>query len=146
MPLSLGTLVLGGLDYRFGWSRSFLNGVPLWLILFSQALLCCSWFLIFQVFRANTFASTVIQVETGQKVISTGPYRIVRHPMYSAIVVMVIATPFALGSYVALLPAVVLLPLLVFRLINEERVLRQELTGYTEYCSRARFRLIPNVW
>jgi protein-S-isoprenylcysteine O-methyltransferase Ste14 len=145
-PLSLGTLVLGGLDYRFGWSTSFLNGMPLWLMLFSQALLCYSWCLILQVFRVNTFAATVVQVEAGQKVISTGPYGIVRHPMYSAILVMVIATPFALGSYVALAPSVVLIPVLVFRLLDEERVLRQELTGYPEYCLRTRFRLIPNVW
>lgn len=146
MPLWICTLCLPGLDFRFGWSLAFLGGVPLWVTLLSQALLLFSWLLIFQVFRFNTFASTVVQVEAGQKVISSGPYRIVRHPMYSAIVVMLVATPLALGSYFALATAIVLIPVLVIRLLNEERVLRQELTGYTEYCLHTRFRLIPNVW
>ena len=146
MPLWVCTICLSGLDYRFGWSLAFLGGVPLWVTLLSQALLLFSWLLIIEVFRFNTFASTVVQVEAGQKVISTGPYRIVRHPMYSAIVVMVIATPLALGSYVALAPDVLLIPVLVFRLLNEERVLRQELRGYAEYCLQTRFRLIPNLW
>lgn len=146
VALSICTLSLAGLDYRFGWSMAFLHGVPVWLTLFSQVLLFCSWLLMFQVFRFNTFASAVVQVEAEQKVISSGPYRIVRHPMYSAIGVMVVATPLALGSYVALAPAVVLIPVLVFRLLNEERVLRQELRGYSEYCLQTRFRLIPNVW
>jgi len=146
MPLWICTICLSGLDYRFGWSLAFLGGVPLWVTLTSQALLLFSWLLIFEVFRFNTFASTVIQVEAEQKVVSSGPYRIVRHPMYSAIVVMIIAAPLSLASYVALAPDVVLIPVLVFRLLNEERVLRQELRGYAEYCLHTRFRLIPNVW
>jgi protein-S-isoprenylcysteine O-methyltransferase Ste14 len=95
--------------------------------------------------KTNSFASSVIQVEAGQRVISTGPYRLVRHPMYSAISLLSLATPLALGSYLALPLFVLLIPLLVFRLLNEEKLLRQNLPGYTDYCSRTRFRLVPFV-
>jgi protein-S-isoprenylcysteine O-methyltransferase Ste14 len=146
VPLWVSTLVLPGLDYRFGWSQALLGGVPVWLTAVSLAIAVCSWLLVFQVLRINSFASAVVQVEAGQKVISDGPYRIVRHPMYSGFALMVLATPFALGSYVALLPAVLLIPVLVFRLLNEERVLRRELPGYAEYCAHTRFRLVPSVF
>ena len=97
-------------------------------------------------FRHNTFAASVITVEPGQRVISDGPYRMVRHPMYSAIALIVLSVPLALGSYFALPLAVPLIALLVFRLVNEERVLLAELPGYPEYCQRTRFRLIPFAW
>lgn len=144
MPLWLGLFLLPGFDHRFGWSRTFLGGVPPWLSVLAQGLILGSWLLIFQVFRHNTFAAAVIQVETGQKVVSDGPYRIVRHPMYSAIVLIVLSVPLALGSYFALPLAVI--ALLVFRLLNEERVLLAELSGYPEYCQCTRFRLIPFAW
>ncbi|HLK64197.1 MAG TPA: isoprenylcysteine carboxylmethyltransferase family protein [Bryobacteraceae bacterium] len=146
MPLWFLTFVVPGLDYRFGWSAAYLGGVPVWLTLLSQVILVSSWVLIFQVLKFNSFAATVVQVEAGQKVISTGPYRIVRHPMYSAIVVTAVATPLALGSYFAFAPALLMIPAFVLRLLNEERVLRQELTGYAEYCLQTRFRLVPNIW
>jgi len=146
MPLWLSLLLLPVFDHRFGWSRTFLGGVPPWLSILAQLLLLVAWFLIFQVFRHNTFAASVIAVEPGQKVISDGPYRIVRHPMYSAIVLIVLSVPLALGSYFALPLAVPLIALLIFRLVNEERVLLAELPGYPEYCQRTRFRLIPFAW
>jgi protein-S-isoprenylcysteine O-methyltransferase Ste14 len=146
MPLWLSLFLLPGFDHRFGWSRTFLGGVPPWLSVLAQVLILGSWLLIFQVFRYNTFAASVIEVELGQKVISDGPYRIVRHPMYSAIVLFVLSAPLALGSYFALPLAVPLIALLVFRLLNEERVLLAELSGYPEYCQRTRFRLIPFAW
>jgi protein-S-isoprenylcysteine O-methyltransferase Ste14 len=146
IPLWLGTLAVPGLDYRFGWSDRSLGAVPLWLTLLAQALVLGGYWVMFQVLKFNTFASSVIQVEAGQKVISDGPYRIVRHPMYSAILLMVLFTPFALGSYVALPLAVLLIPVLVYRLVNEEKMLRQELAGYAEYCRRTRFRLVPFVY
>lgn len=98
----VGLFLLPGFDHRFGWSRTFLGGVPPWLSVLALGLILGSWLLIFQVFRHNTFAAAVIQVETGQKVVSDGPYRIVRHPMYSAIVLIVLSVPLALGSYFAL--------------------------------------------
>ena len=96
--------------------------------------------------KVNRFASRTIQVEPGQKVISTGPYGIVGHPMYSGVWVMLLFTPLALGSYFALPAFAPLVPLIVLRLLNEEKVLRQELAGYPEYCLHTRFPLIPFLW
>ena len=145
-PLWSCGLILTGFDYRFGWSGAFFGRVPpLWLIVMAQALVMAAYWLVFQVMKANSFASSVIQVDAGQTVISTGPYRLVRHPMYSAISLMLLATPLALGSYVAVPLFVMLIPLLVFRLLNEEKLLRQNLPGYAEYCSQTRFRLVPFV-
>jgi len=138
-------LILSGFNYRFGWSEKALGRMPLWLIVLGQALVLAAYWLVFQVMKTNSFASSVIRVEAGQKVISTGPYRLVRHPMYSAIVVLLLATPLALGSYAAVPLFVTLVPLLVFRLLHEEKLLRQNLPGYAEYCLRTRFRLVPFV-
>ena len=144
-PLWNCGLILTGFDYRFGWSERALGRMPLWLIVLGQALVLAAYWLVFQVMKTNSFASSVIQVESGQRVISTGPYRLVRHPMYSAISLMLLATPLALGSYVVVPLFVMLIPLLVFRLLNEEKLLRQNLPGYAEYCLRTRFRLVPFV-
>jgi protein-S-isoprenylcysteine O-methyltransferase Ste14 len=146
VPLWIAALSLPGLDYRFGWSRAFGGEVPLWLTLLSQGLVLCGFFLIFQVLRVNTFASSVIQVEAGQRVISDGPYRLVRHPMYSGILLLVLFAPLALGSYIALPVFALLIPLLVFRLIHEEKTLLRELPGYSAYCEVTRYRLVPFVY
>jgi protein-S-isoprenylcysteine O-methyltransferase Ste14 len=146
VPLWICTLALPGLDYRFGWSVAFLGGVTVWLTVVSDVIILSAWLLVFHVLRFNSFASAIVQVETSQRVIADGPYRVVRHPMYTGFAVLILATPFALGSYVAVVPALLLIPLLVFRLLDEERLLRQELAGYAEYCARTRFRLIPSVF
>ena len=145
-PFFLVALLLPGLDYRFGWSRTLLGGVPLWLELLSQALLLGALLFVVWVLKVNSFAASTIQVESGQKVISTGPYAIVRHPMYLGAVVMMLCTPLALGSYVALPVFVLTIPFYIFRLLNEEKVLRQELPGYSEYCLHTRYHLIPFLW
>jgi protein-S-isoprenylcysteine O-methyltransferase Ste14 len=95
------------------------------------------------VLKENSFVSSIVRVEKEQKVISSGPYRLVRHPMYSAILMLVLFTPTALGSYLALLVFALLVPLLIFRLINEETILRNELDGYSGYCLQTRFRMVP---
>ena len=133
--------LLPGLDHRFGWSHP-----ALWLTVLSQVVVFGSYMLTILVMKANRFASRTIQVEPGQTVISTGPYRIIRHPMYLGISVMVAFAPLALGSYFALPAFLLVIPLIVLRLLNEEKVLRQELPGYSEYCLRTRFRLVPFVW
>jgi len=102
--------------------------------------------MIFWTWKSNRFAGATIRVEAGQRVISTGPYGIVRHPMYLGVDIWLLFTPLALGSYFALPVFALLIPLIVVRLLNEEKVLRQELPGYSEYCLRIRFRLVPFLW
>ena len=133
--------LLPGLDHRFGWSH-----LPLWLTILSQAFVLGSFLTIFWVLKSNSFAGATIRVETGQKVISNGPYRVIRHPMYLGACVMFLFAPLALGSYFALPVFALFIPIIIFRLLNEEEVLRQELPGYAEYCLHTRFRLLPYLW
>lgn len=140
------SFLLAGYDYRFGWSRAFPGPVPLWLTLLSLALMLGCHLFIFRVLEVNRFASRIIQVETGQTLATTGPYRFVRHPMYSASIVNWLAASMALGSYVALPAFSLIIPLIVFRLLNEEKILSRELPGYSEYGERTRYRLIPFIW
>ena len=133
--------LLPGIDHRFGWSR-----LPLYLMLASQVVVFCGYLLTLWVVKVNRFAARTIQVEPGQKVVSTGPYGIIRHPMYLGVCATLLFTPLALGSYFALPAFVLLIPLVVLRLLNEEKVLRQELPGYSEYCLNTRFRLVPFLW
>lgn len=144
-PLTVVGVVIPGLDYRFGWSRD-LGGVPLWLALLSQALVLGGVVLVFWAMKVNSFASKTIQVEPEQTVISTGPYGIVRHPFYLGCVMISLFTPLALGSYIALPVWALGIVFFVLRLVSEERLLRQELPGYSGYCLRTRFRLVPYVW
>ena len=133
--------LLPGLDHRFGWSHP-----ALWVIVLAQALVFGSWATAFWVMSVNRFAGRTIQVDPEQRVISTGPYRIVRHPMYLGICVMLLFTPLALGSYFAVPAFALIIPLIVLRLLNEEKVLRQELPGYSDYCLHTHFRMVPLVW
>jgi protein-S-isoprenylcysteine O-methyltransferase Ste14 len=142
----LSSFLLPGLDYRLGWSRQYLGPVPPWLTLLSLALILGSYLFIIWVFQANRFAASIIRVEAGQAVISTGPYRMVRHPMYFGVLVLWLFVPLALGSYFASPAFALVIPVLVFRLLNEEKVLRRDLPGYDEYCRHTPFRLIPFLW
>jgi protein-S-isoprenylcysteine O-methyltransferase Ste14 len=96
--------------------------------------------------KTNSFAASTIQVEAEQKVVDGGPYALVRHPMYTGMAVTTLAAALALGSYVALPVVALMVPLLIDRLIHEERTLRRDLPGYGEYCERTRFRLVPWMW
>lgn len=133
--------VIPGLDFRFHWST-----VPVWLVIAANAIVFLGYIFIILVFKENSYASTVIQVEKEQRVITTGPYAIVRHPMYLGLVLMILFTPLALGSYWAIIPALLCIPMNVFRIIGEEEVLLRDLTGYKDYCLKTRYRLIPLVW
>jgi protein-S-isoprenylcysteine O-methyltransferase Ste14 len=133
--------LIPGLDQRFGWSD-----VPVAVVLAANALVILGYAFVFLVFRENTFASRIVEVEQSQNVISTGPYAIIRHPMYLGISIMFLATPLALGSYWAL-PIFLIFPLvLAYRIMNEEEVLLRDLPGYQEYTRKVRYRLIPSVW
>jgi protein-S-isoprenylcysteine O-methyltransferase Ste14 len=140
-PIVFVNLLVPGLDYRFGWSR-----VPLWLTTFSEAVVLAGYVITFWVMKENSFASRTIQVVEGQRVITTGPYRLVRHPMYFGAVLMLLFVPMALGSWWALPWFVLVGVLIVLRLLNEEKVLSRDLPGYSEYCLQTRYRLIPMVW
>ena len=138
--------LIPGLDFRFGWSYRRTGPVPLWLEVASLAIVLASYLMTIWVMDVNRYAARTIRVETGQKVVSTGPYKWVRHPMYFGVLLMMLFTPLALGSYVALPIFALVLPALVFRLVNEEKVLRRDLPGYEEYCGGTRYRLIPYLW
>ncbi len=145
-PLFFLIFLLPSLDYRFGWSRMHFHPVPLWLMVLAQILFLCGFAIVFWTMNVNSYASRTIQVEPGQKVISSGPYRLVRHPLYSGSIVMWVSTPLVLGSFVAVPLFALLVPFYVLRLLNEEKILHQELPGYSEYCQKTRFRLLPFVW
>ncbi len=141
MASILGALVVAGLDRRFGWSQ-----VPLAVGLPALALVLLGYGSFFWVLRENSYASRVIEVTEDQRVISTGPYAWVRHPMYVAGLVMYMATPVALGSWWGLIPAVLLVPAMILRIVDEEAQLREQLVGYPEYCEKVRYRLLPGLW
>jgi protein-S-isoprenylcysteine O-methyltransferase Ste14 len=138
--------LIPGLDFRFGWTRRWFGGVPLWLEIAALVIMLGAYLEIIRVFDVNRFAARTIQVEPEQKVVSTGPYRWVRHPMYLASLIMFLSVPLALGSFVALPLFALSLPLYVLRLLNEEQFLRKELPGYSDYCRATPYRLVPHVW
>jgi protein-S-isoprenylcysteine O-methyltransferase Ste14 len=133
--------VLPGLDRRFGWSH-----VPVAVVIVADVLVLLSYGLFVLVLRENSYASRVVEVQEGQHVVTTGPYAIVRHPMYLGVFAMFLFSPVALGSWWALIPALPLLAVLVARIRNEEHLLETELDGYQEYTHATRYRLIPGVW
>lgn len=134
-------LVVPGLDHRFGWSH-----VPNSVAILGDLLLLAGWAGILTVFRINSYAAATIQVAAGQAVISTGPYAIVRHPMYATALLMLLGIPLALASWWGVAVMLGLLPALAWRLIDEERVLLRDLVGYAEYRAQVRSRLIPHIW
>ena len=133
--------LLPGLDRRFGWSE-----IPTAIVLAADVLVMTSYIFVVYVFKHNRYASRVIEVQKNQTVISTGPYSIVRHPMYSGMFIMFFSTPIALGSYWAVIPFALMPLTFFFRILNEEKVLSEQLPGYKEYCEKVRYRLIPYVW
>lgn len=137
----LSIFLVSGLDRRFGWSEP-----PAWLSIVGANLIALGFFLVFLVFRENTYTSSTIEVAEGQRVISTGPYSVVRHPMYAGLSPLVCGAPLALASYWGLAPAVCVLIVVIARLLDEERFLEKHLAGYPEYRAKVRARLLPFVW
>ncbi len=140
LPLILAFL-LPGFDVRLGWSN-----LPSWLVLLSDTIVLLGYGLVFLVFRENSFASRIVEVMDGQKVVTSGPYALVRHPMYLGSIIMYLFSPLALGSAWAVLPALFLIPVLVIRINGEEKLLTSDLPGYAEYTQKVRYRLFPGVW
>jgi len=134
-------LVFAALDWRFQWSS-----VPLWVSIAGDLLIFLSYGFFLWVFRENSYGASTIQVTEGQKVVSTGPYALVRHPMYAGALFMLAGMSLALGSCWGLFFCLLTIPVLMWRLIDEERFLHKNLAGYTKYTHKVRYRLIPFVW
>jgi protein-S-isoprenylcysteine O-methyltransferase Ste14 len=134
-------LIVPALDYRFGWSRA-----PLWLAAVGVALFSLGWLIVVFVFKENSFTAATVEVMSGQQVVSTGPYAIVRHPMYAGGLLLLAGMPLALGSWWGLVPVLAMVPGLTWRLFDEEATLARDLPGYADYMAKVRYRLIPGVW
>jgi protein-S-isoprenylcysteine O-methyltransferase Ste14 len=137
----LAAMILPSLDHRFSWSA-----VPLPVVVAGDVLTALGFFIVFLVFKENTFTAATIIVTPGQKVVSTGPYAVVRHPMYSGALVMLFGTPLALGSWWGLLMFIPMIFTIAWRACDEERFLFRNLSGYKEYCQIVRYRLVPFAW
>ncbi len=140
-PIFLLAFIIPGFDYRLHWSN-----VPLTVIIISDVLVLFGYLFVALVFKTNSYASRIIEVEKGQKVITTGPYAAVRHPMYSGVFVMYVFSPLALGSYWAMIPVLLIVPILVVRIRGEEKELLENLEGYKEYVTKTKYRLVPGIW
>lgn len=137
----IALLIVPALDRRFGWSS-----VPFWAAIAGDLLFLAGFYIVFLVYKENSFTSATIEVAADQRVITTGPYAVVRHPMYAGALLYLAATPVALGSYWGLLAFLALAPFLIWRLFDEERFLSTRLPGYADYCRKLRWRLIPRVF
>lgn len=133
-------LIFCALDYRFGWSP-----VPTAVALAGDVLVALGLFINLLVFKENSYGGSTIETVEGQKIISTGPYAIIRHPMYVGVLVMVAGIPLALGSWWGLAIIVIEVPVLMWRILDEEQLLKKELPGYIEYTQQVRYRLVPYV-
>lgn len=133
--------LLPGFDVRYGWSN-----MPAPLSIAAALVMFLSYMLVFRTMQVNSFLSRVIEVVDNQKVIDTDVYGIVRHPMYVGMTILYIVSPLVLGSYWSVLPALVIIPVIVARILDEEKALEQELPGYVEYKQKVKYRLIPFVW
>ena len=137
----LAVFLIPGFDRRYAWSS-----VPPTLVVLADVLILLGYLLFVLTIRENRYASRVVEIQDNQVVINTGPYALVRHPMYSAISVIFTLSPLALGSYWALIPALLLPFVLARRIENEEQLLRGGLDGYEDYCNQVKYRLIPFIW
>ena len=137
----LGMFVFSSLAHRFGWSP-----VPAYGSLAGDALVALGLFLNLLVFKENSYGGSTIEVAADQKVISTGPYAVVRHPMYVGVLIMIIGIPLGLDAWWSLAIIALTAPVLIGRILDEEKLLRKDLPGYVEYTQKVRYRLVPYVW
>jgi protein-S-isoprenylcysteine O-methyltransferase Ste14 len=141
MVAFVAIFVFSALDHRFGWSS-----VPPYLSVLGDVLVALGLYFVFLVFKENTFTSAIIEIGDEQRVVTTGPYALVRHPMYIGALVMLIGVPLALASLWGLLAIIPMILVLVWRLLDEEKFLAQNLAGYSEYQSKVRYHLVPLIW
>ena len=139
--LFLAAFVAAGLDFRFGWTH-----VPIWLVCLAAVLQLAAYGLYAEVMRENAWLSRTVEVQENQKVIDTGLYGIIRHPMYTSTVLLFLAMSLVLGSWVSFAIMLLYPVVIVFRIRNEEQVLETRLAGYREYKQRVRCRLLPFIW
>ena len=139
--LFLAAFVAAGLDFRFGWTH-----VPIWLVCLAAVLQLAAYGLYAEVMRENAWLSRTVEVQENQKVIDTGLYGIVRHPMYTSTILLFLAMPLVLGSWLSFAIMLFFPVVIVFRIRNEEKVLETGLAGYREYKQRVRYRLLPFIW
>jgi protein-S-isoprenylcysteine O-methyltransferase Ste14 len=141
LVLFLITFIIPGFDFRFGWSH-----VPQWLVIVALILMLTGYGMFIGVILQNRYASRVIEIQKEQKLIDSGLYGIVRHPMYLAATILYLSSPIILGSYYAIIPMLFLPFLLAYRILNEEKILKEGLPGYREYTEKVKFRMIPYIW
>ena len=134
-------LVVPALDHRAHWST-----VPVYAVIAGNILIVLGWIIIMFVFRENPFSSATVEIMADQRVISTGPYSIVRHPMYSGSILYFLGIPLALGSWWGLLVSILMMPVFILRLFDEEKFLAGNLPGYSEYMAKVKYRLVPFAW
>ena len=134
-------IIFPALDHRFGWST-----VPPYVNIAGDILVAIGFYIVFLVFRENSYASALIEVDTEQKVVSTGPYAFVRHPMYIGALVLLLGMPLALGSWWGVLTFIPITAVIVWRLLDEEHFLTKNLPNYVEYKGRVKYRLVPFIW
>jgi protein-S-isoprenylcysteine O-methyltransferase Ste14 len=134
-------LIFSALDHRFGWSQ-----MPAFVSVVGDGLIVLSFVVYYFVFEENSYAASLIKTFEGQKVISTGPYALVRHPKYVGDLFLVLGTPLALGSWWALAFVVLTIPALAWRILDEEKLLKKDLPGYIEYTQKVQYRLVPYLW
>ena len=137
----LAGIAVIGLDRYYSWSI-----VPTVAVISADIVSLIGDGIMFLAFRENSYASRIIEVESDQKVISSGPYAIIRHPMYLGNIIIMLVMPVALGSWVGIPFLLLYIPIIIARILNEEKVLLRDLPGYAEYCRRTRYRLVPKIW
>ena len=137
----IGAFVLAGFDYRFGWTN-----VPIWLVAAASVILLLSYGLYAEVMRENAWLSRTVEIQQGQQLVSTGLYGIVRHPMYAVTILLFLSMPLVLGSWISFAVLLVYPIVIIFRIINEEKLLENGLEGYAEYKKKVKYRLFPGIW
>lgn len=137
----IALIVVPAIDHRLAWSA-----VPPRVVAAGDILIALGFFIVFLVFKANTYTSGIIEVAPDQTIITTGPYALVRHPMYIGAIIMLVGIPLALGSWWGLLAVVPITAVVIWRLLDEERFLAKNLPGYSDYRNKVRYRLVPLIW